>query len=170
MVTAAGLSRCSVDATGWSDWGGWQSPREPIAAVAGKSGVEETLWENTNASSFGVLLVCHPRLPSWNTPQSKEFGVDYFQPSAFTLSCTKRKSWLGKPRHAHKSESPISVLCGIRPLIFPQKHYNHVFNTLVSVFVGFIMAKTLKSMTPFSQLKTSFKTWIKTSPWLRRLL
>lgn len=63
-----------------------------IAVVVEKFGVEETLWENTNASCSWVLLVCHPRLPSRNTLQSKEFGVDYFQPSAFTLSCTKRKS------------------------------------------------------------------------------
>lgn len=99
------LSRCSVDASRWSDRSGWQSPRQVIAAVAGKSGVEETLWENTNASSFWILLDCHPRLPSWNTLQSKEFGVDYFQPSAFTLSCAKRKSWLGKLRGVHISQN-----------------------------------------------------------------
>lgn len=48
-----------------------------------------TLWENTHARCSWVLLVCHPRLPSRNTPQS-ECGVDYFQPAAITLHCAER--------------------------------------------------------------------------------
>ena len=84
---------------------GGRAPGSLLQRLLGSLGVEETLWENTSASSFGVLLVCHPRLPSWNTLQSKEFGVDYFQPSAFTLSRTKRKSWLGKLRGVHISQN-----------------------------------------------------------------
>ena len=43
---------------------GGRAPGSLLQRLLGNLGVEETLWENTSASSFGVLLVCHPRLPS----------------------------------------------------------------------------------------------------------
>lgn len=115
------------------DWTGCWGERAlgAVARVVVELGVKEALWENTNASRSWVLLVCHPRLPSWNTLQSKDFGVDYFQPSAFSLSCTKRKSWLGKLCGVHISQNhqyPSSRR--IRPLISPPETLQSCFQYL----------------------------------------
>ena len=45
-------------------------PRGILQGLLGSLGGRD-LWENTNASCSCVLLVCHPRLPSRNTLQSR---------------------------------------------------------------------------------------------------